>query len=621
MSCEEINELLDWAEAGVSISDYLRVEELCNEVFAALPEMKGSADNVLLVFKARALRLLSESFARRRKNTEALPLGEEALATAKEAKSEAETAKSIANLGFIYNSMAEYARALEYCDTALTMFRQQGNAIFEARVLNTTGSTYISLGTYNIALEYITKALTIYEALNDITGITHATGSIGQVYSHLEDNNRALEYCSRALEGYQKLGNRAGIAGSLCNIGSIHVTMLDYAQALDYYGRALTIMEEIDHQGFIANVLGNIATVHFRMSEFETLLEQYQRVLAIREKIGDKLGVADQIANIGELYGRRDFDGYNPVKAEEFLLKGLSVIEESGAKHSLCGNLKMVADFYKSEKRWEEFGLYFERYHDLEKEVLSEETQKAAELTEQRRQAAEHEKQIAVERTRAQATEELLHKTLPKSIADRVMLGETRIADHFENASILFADVVGFTEISSKMPPAAVLAFMNFIFEHFDSLAAKHGCERIKTIGDGYMAVCGAPVRYHNHAERLALMALDMMENVKLPEEIREHLPTGTVFHLRIGLHSGEITAGLIGTGKLAYDIYGDTVNTASRMESHGETGKIHCSSDFIEELSHSVIPAQAGIHFIERGEIDIKSKGMMKTYFLEQTK
>lgn len=152
--------------------------------------------------------------------------------------------------------------------------------------------------------------------------------------------------------------------------------------------------------------------------------------------------------------------------------------------------------------------------------------------------------------------------------------GETRIADHFESVSVLFADIVGFTKISATMPPEAILEFMNFIFEHFDFLAEKYGCERIKTIGDGYMAVCGAPVQYDNHTERLARMALTMMEAIEIPDSIRKHLPEGTLFHLRIGLHCGEITAGLIGTGKLAYDIYGDTVNTASRMESHGEPGR-----------------------------------------------
>jgi class 3 adenylate cyclase len=143
------------------------------------------------------------------------------------------------------------------------------------------------------------------------------------------------------------------------------------------------------------------------------------------------------------------------------------------------------------------------------------------------------------------------------------------------------------------------------------------------------MAVCGAPVRYPNHAQRLALMALDMMEDIILPEEIREYLPKGTLFHLRIGLHCGEITAGLIGTGKLAYDIYGDAVNTAARMESHGEAGRIHVSEDFARNLTQTLSRGEGlsssfplgegrdGV-LVERGEVGIKGKGMMRTFYLE---
>ncbi|MFN8360105.1 MAG: adenylate/guanylate cyclase domain-containing protein [Candidatus Kapaibacterium sp.] len=622
MTTEKMNEQLDRAEAENNIGGFLQAEKLCNDALAALSEMPADSDDNLYVLKARALRLLSESFARRRRGTDALPIGESALAAAKEAKSATEEAKAIATLGFIYHICTDYVRALEYCTTAQTMFRHQGDALSEARILVIFGHIYTSLGTYNLALEANGKALEIYEAHNDKQGIISASNNIGIIYGQLSDNKRALEYYNRTLAGHQELGNRAGIASTMCNIGNAYAAALEYEQALEYYRQSLVILEEIDLQGFIAVVLGNIATIHFRMSDFETLVEQYNRVLAIREKIGDQLGAADQIANLGELYGKQNFDGYDPVKAEEYLLKGLAMIEETGAKHSISETTKMVADFYKSEKRWEEFAYHFEKYHDLEKEILNEETQKAAELTEQRRQAAEQEKSLAIERARAQSTEELLHKTLPKSIATRVLAGETRIADHFDSASILFADVVGFTELSANLPPAVVLGFMNFIFEYFDALADKYGCERIKTIGDGYMAVCGAPVRYPDHAERLTRMALDMLDDIELPQEIREYLPKGTQVHLRIGLHCGEITAGLIGTGKLAYDIYGDAVNTASRMESHGEAGKIHVSEEFKQALQKGpglLLESPMSLDFQERGEMDIKGKGRMKTYFLEK--
>ncbi|MBK8910089.1 MAG: hypothetical protein IPM61_02055 [Chlorobi bacterium] len=251
----------------------------------------------------------------------------------------------------------------------------------------------------------------------------------------------------------------------------------------------------------------------------------------------------------------------------------------------------------------------------MKEEVQSEEAKKKAIQVEQQRQIAEMEKRTAAERARAKATEELLHKTLPPSIADRMISGERQIADRFDSASILFADVVGFTPMTAQMPASAVLEFMNFVFAHFDAIAAKHGCERIKTIGDGYMAACGAPIECADHAERIARMAMEMLEDVALPESITEHLPPNTEFEIRIGLHTGSITGGVIGTGKLAYDIYGDAVNTASRMESHGEAGKIHVSEEFAEELRRS--GGELPITLEERGELTIKGKGTLRTYFL----
>ncbi|MBS1537981.1 MAG: tetratricopeptide repeat protein [Bacteroidetes bacterium] len=470
-------------------------------------------------------------------------------------------------------------------------------------------------GDYALGLSQAEIALSFSERIGNRIRKAALLGNIGLVYQNLTDYDKALEYYQLAMTIYEELGDQNGIAGILDSFGLVHQERLDYGKALEYALKAIAMYEESgnDNKEGIATSYGNIGWLYSNIADYPNALEYMHKSLALFQELGLKYGIASNLDSIGQTYAMRGFEGYDLAKAEEYLLQAIAIVEEHGMKRQVYQFHKNLAEIYEREKRWEDFARHFKKYHETEKEVQSEEAKKQAGLMEQRKQDAEREKALAVERERAQATEELLHKTLPKSIADRVIKGEYRIADHFESASILFADVVGFTKISAQMPPAAVLAFMNFIFEYFDGIAAKHGCERIKTIGDGYMAVCGAPVRYPNHAQRLALMALDMMEDIQLPEEIREHLPAGTVFHLRIGLHCGEITAGLIGTGKLAYDIYGDAVNTAARMESHGEAGRIHCSEEFM---------SKAGVnHFqiIERGEIEIKGKGTMRTYFLEK--
>ncbi|MBS1536609.1 MAG: hypothetical protein JST20_02525 [Bacteroidetes bacterium] len=220
-------------------------------------------------------------------------------------------------------------------------------------------------------------------------------------------------------------------------------------------------------------------------------------------------------------------------------------------------------------------------------------------------------KRIA-EQAKSEATERLLHNILPKTIADQMMKKKTTISDYFDNVSIFFSDIVDFTNLSAQITPYDLVKGLNVIFTEFDKLARKHGLEKIKTIGDAYMAVCGAPELNENHAERVALFALDVCDAIKQIKFTEEK----TEIHIRIGLNCGSVVAGVIGENKFMYDMWGDAVNTAARMESHGVPDKIHVSEYFKKCLEQS---SPHKFYFIERGEMEIKGKGMMKTYFLEK--
>ncbi|MBS1537711.1 MAG: tetratricopeptide repeat protein [Bacteroidetes bacterium] len=589
---ETSTELLNESRTFFETSDYDEYERSANEVVALL-----------------------EPFA------ECNDLGEERDENSQKYKVVKRLVHAYNRLSMISQQRSDYALALRRAEIAIEFCERIGELSLKADLILRCGNVYRELSDLVKSLENFQNALTLYEELGSKSGVAPVFVNIGTIYGTLRDYDKALEYFQKALTIYDETGIK-DITATLINIGHVYFGLADYAKALEYSHKALALNEELGHKSGIAQNLLGIGCTYQKLTDYDKALEYMYNALSIFEEWNNKTGIALTLGNIGETYLKRDFSGYDAAKAEEYLSEALAVAIEIGSKYHIFQGHEALAKFYDFEKRWEDFAIHYKKYHNLKEEVQSDEAKKAANLMEQRRQAAEREKQYAIERARAQATEELLHKTLPKSIADRVIKGEERIADHFQSASILFADVVGFTKISAQMPPAAVLAFMNFIFEHFDALAAKHGCERIKTIGDGYMAVCGAPVRYPNHAQRLASMALDMMEDIILPEEIRKHLPKGTVFHLRIGLHCGEITAGLIGTGKLAYDIYGDAVNTAARMESHGEPDRIHVSEDFAFHLQNRMDMTNddlGGITFEEREEIEIKGKGKMKTYFLEK--
>ena len=210
--------------------------------------------------------------------------------------------------------------------------------------------------------------------------------------------------------------------------------------------------------------------------------------------------------------------------------------------------------------------------------------------------------QIEQEKARS---ERLLLNILPKSIAERLKEGETTIADSFNDVTVLFADLSGFTRLSTQVSPDEIVAILNRIFTAFDDLADKYGLEKIKTIGDCYMAAAGLPVPREDHAPATANLALDMLD-------IITHSSYGNLpLNLRIGINSGPVVAGIIGNKKFIYDLWGDSVNTANRMETYGMANQIQVSETTYDLLKERFL-------FEPRGEIEVSGKGLMKTYWLK---
>lgn len=202
-----------------------------------------------------------------------------------------------------------------------------------------------------------------------------------------------------------------------------------------------------------------------------------------------------------------------------------------------------------------------------------------------------------------QKSENLLLNILPRPIAQRLKQEPRAIADGFPEVTVLFADIVGFTQLSTQTSPEQLVSLLNSIFSAFDKLAEKHGLEKIKTIGDAYMAVGGLPEPFADHAKAVVMFALDLQETID-----KFNWETGHNLSIRIGINSGPVVAGVIGIKKFIYDLWGDTVNTASRMESHGSPGTIQ-----ITESTFQLIRDQFQIEPI--GLINIKGKGQMMTY------
>jgi adenylate cyclase len=219
--------------------------------------------------------------------------------------------------------------------------------------------------------------------------------------------------------------------------------------------------------------------------------------------------------------------------------------------------------------------------------------------------AAERRAALSALRLEQAKAENLLLNILPRSIADKLKDETQPIADHFGSASILFADVAEFTPWSERLPPAEVVGYLDRLFSHFDELAERYALEKIKTIGDCYMVAAGVPTPRPDHARALALMALDMLEAMRSHEEVA-HLG----HELRIGINSGPVVAGVIGRKRFLYDLWGDAVNTASRMESHGTPGRIQITRATYELLADE-------FECELRGTIEVKGKGEVEAWYL----
>lgn len=213
---------------------------------------------------------------------------------------------------------------------------------------------------------------------------------------------------------------------------------------------------------------------------------------------------------------------------------------------------------------------------------------------------------LAAEREKS---EKLLLNILPSSVAKRLKDGETVIANEHPEAAILFADIVGFTNVTQIVSPSILIENLNKIFTHFDRLVEEHGLEKIKTIGDSYMVVSGIMDQNENHTSKIADLALEMIYDIH-----NFSLDGKTNCNVRIGIHAGPVIAGVIGSKKFSYDVWGDAVNTASRMEAISEPGKIQISERFYKSIQNDYVCEY-------RGQTEIKGKGIMNLYFLKEKK
>lgn len=596
--------------------------------------------------KANCYNALGTNYYIKSDYSNAIKYYEKSLKINEKSNIKAAIASNLLNLGNVYSSISDYTKSLEYYQKSLKINKILKNQLGIANNLSNIGIIYRYQSDYSKALDYYQEALKINISINNKSGIASNFLSIGILYLVQKNNHQAIEYYHKALKIYIELGEKSNVANMFGNIGIIYSELKDYSKSLEFAEKSLNIYIELGNQSGIARNLGNIGYDYYLMTEYPKAVEFIERALVIFDKIGDKSSYATNIGNLGEIYLTVSKNSLNDKKllneslnkSIEYFKKGISIFNELGEVWEKSNILKNLATAYKLKSNYKDAYNTHIEYKELQDSIFSIDKQKEITTLQTKienklkdaeiellKKEKENEKLqryamfggiaglgiiIGLILIQRRKSEKLLLNILPSTIAKRLKKKEMNIADDFESATIIFIDLVGFTYFAKDKKASEVVRLLNKIFHRFDSLVKKYGLEKIKTMGDGYLAVSGVPEKDKEHCQKAIYFALEIRKELdKFNKEMSLNI------NARIGLETGPLVAGVIGSSKFIYDIWGDSVNTASRMESTGLPGKVQITENIKNELEKQSL----NFIFEKREAFEVKGKGLMQTYYIEE--
>ncbi|MCB0687124.1 MAG: tetratricopeptide repeat protein, partial [Saprospiraceae bacterium] len=496
------------------------------------------------------------------------------------------------------------------------------------------------------------------QRLEDKSGLSSIYNEFGNIYRTQGEFSKALDYYQKSITNHRLIGDEKGNAPMYSNIGDLYLMQGDEQKALEYFEKGLKLYQESDDLLGIATIYSGIGSVKQDEKKVEEALDYLNRSLAISEKINDQQGAITTLLSIGLIY----LDEHLLTKALEFCRRSYQLAGQLGD----IGNQRDACDcLYESYKHLNNIELalsFHEKMNILDDSMQVEETarqmqqiefanklladsldQVAKDMEVEMVHQAEIQKKTmnrnlalvfgffflllsiglyrrwlymkqskAIIEKEKERSEALLLNILPSEIADELKAKGTAEARDHEVVSILFTDFKGFTEKAARLSAADLIAEINHCFKAFDLICEEFGIEKIKTIGDAYMAAGGLPVSNPDSVANTIKAGLKMQDFIK--NRITEKDENGIAFEMRVGIHTGPVVAGIVGVKKFQYDVWGDTVNTAARMESRGEPGKVNISQD-----TYYLVKNHADFNFTPRGMMEVKGKGKMWMWFVTE--
>ena len=473
----------------------------------------------------------------------------------------------------VYSIMGNADNAEIYYNKSIHLLRKTDDSISLASALLNAGDEYSKNKKYNLALKYFKESSIIFDNADYLIGTAYSLGNIGMIHAKLGNNNLAKTYISKAIKILEELKDYYAISEYLTYMSDIYLALNDWKTSLSYAKRSLDLAQKYGLKEQISNANLKLSQLHQKTGNMAASFAYYKNHIAYRDSLTN-LKSMQQMADI-----RTNYE-VSQKQTEVDLLEKDSEIQKLKDKRqqniiyitaiSLFLVLVITIGFYR-------------RYKFVKKtnSIIEEEKNRS---------------------------NNLLLNILPEETALELKKNGKVQAKKFESVTVLFTDFEGFTHYAEKLPPEKLVESIDYYFSKFDTIMEKYNLEKIKTVGDAYMCAGGLPFPTGDHAYKMTLAALEIARFVNISEELITQ--NQTHFKIRIGINTGPLVAGVVGIKKFSYDIWGDTVNIASRMESNSEPGRIN-----ISEHTYQIIKNDFDCEY--RGEIEVKNKGMMKMYFV----
>lgn len=563
-------------------------------------------------------------------------------------------AYALKNIGLTYYYQGKYLETINNWQQSLLIFEEIGDKLGVSNLLNNLGAVNNNEGDDTRALELYLKSLKVSEEIDDSLRIATALMNIGLVYQKKPNTrDKALDYYLRAISISEEIGDKDAIGTASMNAGEIYHELGDDTTALRYFERSLEVLK---HSGNIFYPLNNIGKVYAGRGDFERAIKYQKEAYEGAKKVDAKLDMSRSLLGLADTYMKEKnyrlaLNAFNEAK---------SIAEELGSNYELRDSYKGLANSfaeltdYKNAFKYQQlltgikdtlFNIANEKKigliqlnYDIEKKQteidLLTKDKELQELAIQKQKIttravsggllliiiialiiyrnyrAKVKTNIILDKQKVQI-ENLLLNILPQKVASELQQKGQATPRYYESVSVLFTDFKGFTMIAESLSPQDLVTELNEVFFAIDDIIERYNLEKIKTIGDSYMCAGGIPTENENHPVNIVKAGLEIRDHI-LMENKKRRENGQFIWDLRLGIHTGPVVAGVVGRKKYAYDIWGNTVNIASRMESSGEPGKVNISADTYNLIKDN-------FHCMYRGRISAKNIGEIDMYFVEK--